>query len=105
MHDLSLWDVIDLPARLPGTEAEIGIFLVSKKQLVQEANLLDQRAPDEHARSRYRLYLVDFIFIQVGHQVAGKTAVLWKAAGQPAEIGNRIPGSCSAAAALLLQRA
>jgi hypothetical protein len=46
MYDLRIWNVIDYPTCLPCPKTVIGIFLVSKKQLIQVSNIIDNFTPD-----------------------------------------------------------
>src|SRR5918995_4841982 len=51
VEDFDLRQVVDEPARLAGAATQVGILEVHKKALVQGPDLLQNPAPDGHARS------------------------------------------------------
>src|SRR3954454_3922098 len=52
VEDLDLWQVVDEPARLPGSPAQVRILKIHKEALVHRPYLLQGPAPDDHARPR-----------------------------------------------------
>ena len=49
MYHPACWDVRCRPATLPGVETEIDVVIISEATLVQQPDVVEDFAPDDHA--------------------------------------------------------